>query len=493
MEQLSLKSESAHMNTINNNLTSTTRLLAMVLFISPLMLFFVFFIYYLVSLGQLGESLFSAIALFIAFLLTYEITISIIHLVQMGFSLQTTRRNVISRRINSRFALVDSPKTQPVSIILWANNQGYGLAETVKSLLALNYPDYEIIIINDGSTDSTLEVLETEFGLQPLNRIFRRTLQTSSITASYTSPKYPIISVIEKPYTGRADSLNIGLNLAKAPLVCVIEPNHLLTRDALLLLAKPFIEQPVNTIMTAGLGEARVNLEDLSLKESLNVVEKKHLFHSSFISRDAFCLITASNNAVRLVKKAELIEVGGFSATESSDLNISLKLQRLLLSKGRNYRLNYIPEILCWENNLSETPSAVKLHVKWQVETLLTTINNIKLLSQPLTSGQFWAYFLLLLENFSPILSLLGLILSPVAYIIGSISLEFMLIYFITFITFSFLESLMGIIADEFSLRYQHTLPEVVNLILVSLIESLFYQPAINFWRVLGAFRSIFS
>ena len=119
-----------------------------------------------------------------------------------------------------------------------------GLAETIKSLLALNYPDYEVIIINDGSTDNTLEVLETEFGLQPLNRVIRRSLLTGPISAIFTSPKYPILTVVEKPRAGRADSLNIGINLAKAPLVCIIEPDYILARDALLLLAKPFIEQP---------------------------------------------------------------------------------------------------------------------------------------------------------------------------------------------------------------------------------------------------------
>lgn len=493
MEQSSLKSENNTIKNTNDNLSSNSRLLALLLFISPIILFSIIFACNFIFLGYLGKAFLSSLAIFTVLLLAYKVLISLTRLTQMLFSLNDTRRNVISRRINSRFTLVDSPKTQPVSIILWANNQGHSLAETVKSLLSLNYPDYEIIIINDGSTDSTLEVLETEFGLQPLNRIFRRTLKTSSITASYTSPKYPIISVVEKPFTGRADSLNIGINLAKAPLVCVIEPNHLLTRDALLLLAKPFIEQPSSTLMTAGLGEARVNLEEFSLTESLAIIEKKHLFHSSFISRDAFCLITGSSNAVRLIKKAELVEIGGFSPTESSDLSISLKLQKLLLSKGRIYQLNYIPEILCWENNLSEIPSASLLHSKWQADTLLSTTNNIKLLFQSPANSHFWAYFLLVFENISPLLSLLGLILFPLSYIIGAISIELMLIYFIAFVTFSFLESLMGIIADEFSLRYQHTLAEIVNLILASLIESLFYKPTTNFWRILGSFRSIFS
>jgi cellulose synthase/poly-beta-1,6-N-acetylglucosamine synthase-like glycosyltransferase len=492
MVQLSQKSENNAVKNTNNN-SNTPKLLIIFLLLSPLFLFLAIFLVKFLLSGVLVGSLVSSLAIFVSILLAYQIFSSLLHLIQIVCSLKNTRRNVISRRINSRFALVDSPKTQPVSIILWANNQGDSLSETIKSLLALNYPDYEIIIVNDGSTDSTLEVLETEFGLQPLNRVFRRALKTSSITATYTSPKYPIISVIEKPFTGRVDSLNIGINLAKAPLVCVIEPNHLLTRDALLLLAKPFIENPINTIMTAGLGETRVNLEEFSLKESLNVVEKKYLFHSSFFSRDAFCLITSSSNAVRLIRKEELVEIGGFSATEFSDLSLSLKLQQLLSSKNRSYKLNFIPEILCWENNLSEPVSIFSLYSKWQLHTLLATVSNIKLLFQSPAKSHFWTFFLLLLENLSPILFLLGLLLFPISSLVGAVSLELTVIFFISFVTFSFLESLMGIIADEFSLRYQHTLAEIVNLILASLVESLFYRPTTNFWRLLGAFRSIFS
>lgn len=491
MERLSQSSESA-LASQPKNINTSNKLLTAVLLVSPLLLFFILIIYYLVSLGEIWQSILSAFALFVVFLLVYQITISSIKLTQILLSTLTTRRNVISRRFNSRFALVDSPKTQPVSILLWAHNQGYGLAETIKSLLALNYPDYEIIIINDGSTDSTIEVLETEFGLQPLNRIFRRSLSTSSITATYTSPKYPIISVIEKPYTGRADSLNIGINLAKAPLICVIEPNHLLTRDALLLLAKPFIEQPITTIMTAGLGEARANIEEISLTENLNIVEKKHLFHSSLILRDSFCLISASSNAVRLIRKNELIEIGGFVSNEASDLTISLKLQQFLASKGQNYRFSYIPEILCWENNV-ENPDAKLLHSNWQKNVLQTTVDNIKLLLQSPASKLFWAYLLLIAETISPILILLGIILSPIAYLLGVVSFELMVLYFISFITFSLLESLFGIIADEFSLRYQHSLAEVVNLVLASLVESLFYKQLMNFWRITGALLSLFA
>ncbi len=477
----------------NKDTDNSNKLLVLVLLASPLLLLLAFTVYYLLTLGEIWQSLTSALALFVAFLLTHQIIISSIKIIQIFLSLMTTRRNVISRRFNSRFALVDSPKTQPVSILLWAHNQGNGLDETIKSLLALNYPDFEIIIINDGSNDSTIEVLETEFGLQPLNRVFRRSLQTSPITAIYTSPKYPIITVVEKPYTGRADSLNIGINLAKAPLICIVEPNHLLTRDALLLLAKPFIEQPNTTIMTAGLGEARVNIEEISLTENLNIVEKKYLFHSSFILRDSFCLVSASSNAVRLLRKTELIEIGGFSSNEISDLTISLKLQKLLGSKNRNYRLVYIPEILCWENNIFGNPNANLLHRNWQKTVLTSTTNNVNLLLQKPTKKLFWAYLLLIFETISPILILLSIILSPIAYLLGAISIELLILYFISFITFSFLESLLGIIADEFSLRYQHSLAEVVNLVLSSLVESLGYKQLMNFWRTVGAISTLIT
>src|SRR5215813_10135785 len=190
----------------------------------------------------------SVMMLVVVLLILYRFFTGVFAAAQTISSLLKIRSDLLRRRI-CRFDLVDSPKIQPVSIIIYSQDQGYELVEVIKSLLSLNYPDYEIIVVDDGLTDTTGDVLALEFGLEPINRVFRRVLHTGPIERILSSRKYPILTVIGKPHSGRSDSLNIGLNLARAPLVCVLEPNRMPSLHALELLAKPFIEEPDETLL----------------------------------------------------------------------------------------------------------------------------------------------------------------------------------------------------------------------------------------------------
>jgi cellulose synthase/poly-beta-1,6-N-acetylglucosamine synthase-like glycosyltransferase len=413
-------------------------------------------------------------------------------LIQITFSLRKIRHNALGRR-TSRFELVDSPKVQPVSIIVWIQDRGYGLTATIKSLLALNYPDYEIIIIDDGSVDETLETLGYEFGLEPLNRVFRRSLPTGPIDAIYSSAKYPILSVVEKPRTGRADSLNIGLNLAKAPIVCILDADHIIARDGLVLLAKPFIEEPTSTLMSTSTGESEaIENGPINFSESLRLIESKRLLHASLIERGVFCSVIGRENAVRMLRKADLIDLGGFSdGALDRDLQINLFLHRSMLKQGRKYRVNFVPDIICWKHLEAELASG-SLQSFWQAGALRAVGCNLSILyTSRMTLDLRLAFLHLIFEVLGPIIRLCGLLFAPLAYLTGAISLDLALLYFFAFSVFALLEGLGGIIADELSMRRRHSLAEIMNLILASLIEGLFYRHLTDLRRVWGALRAM--
>lgn len=490
MQQLGLRAEGARASAPPQQIVkpAQSRFTILLLLLSPVVLVFLTFIYYSLS-AELNSwaTVISTFSLISVMLLASQFLSGLLNSIQITLSAIRTRKNSISRRLASSFMLVDSPKVQPVSIIVWSQNQAQGLAETLKSLLALNYPDYEIIVINDGSNDATFEVLELEFGLQPLNRVFRRLLPTGPISAIYTSPKYPILTVVEKPRAGRADSLNIGLNLAKAPLVCVVEPGHLLSHEALLLLAKPFIEQPANTLMSASTGEPHAEKDNvLTFFENVTLVEKKRLFHTSYFEREAFCLVNATINAVRMIRKPELIELGGFQG-DNDDLAINLGLNGKY--KDRNYRSVFIPDIICWRREIE----TVDWYRHWQTAIQGAIVNNFGLIL-PTRLGKRWPVFIiLLLDTISPIVKLLGALFLPIAFLLGAINLELLLLYFLTLAVFALMSSLGGLIADEFSMRYRHSLAEIVTLILASFVESILYRPVTLANRVRGALDSFYS
>ena len=132
--------------------------------------------------------------------------------------------------------------TPPISILVPAFNEAPNIVENVKALLALNYPLFEVIVINDGSNDDTLENLTRGFSLHPVSHIYRHVIKTHSIKGCYTSSVFPTMTVINKANSGKSDSLNVGINVARYPYFCCIDADTLIERDAFLRLFKPIIE-----------------------------------------------------------------------------------------------------------------------------------------------------------------------------------------------------------------------------------------------------------
>ena len=144
------------------------------------------------------------------------------------------------------------PIVRPVSVIVPACNEEAGIIESVRSLLALRYPVFEVVVVNDGSTDATLARLVEAFGLQPSRTVFRRVLATKPPRGIYRSALHPRLTVVDKANGGKADALNAGLNVSRYPLFCAVDSDSVLERDALLKVVRPFLEDPERTIGAGG-------------------------------------------------------------------------------------------------------------------------------------------------------------------------------------------------------------------------------------------------
>ncbi|MCA9789463.1 MAG: glycosyltransferase family 2 protein, partial [Cyanobacteria bacterium HKST-UBA05] len=140
---------------------------------------------------------------------------------------------------------------RPISVLVPAFNEMGSIVQTVQSLLRLNYPEFEIIVINDGSTDDTLGQLRMAFDLQPFAEAYRDRLKTMPVRQVYNSRRYANLRVIDKENGGKSDSLNAGINLARYPLYCCMDADSILLPESLLLLAKPFLED-TNTVAAGG-------------------------------------------------------------------------------------------------------------------------------------------------------------------------------------------------------------------------------------------------
>lgn len=131
-------------------------------------------------------------------ILIYFFLINTFYLIFLLLSMFGFRRyRDMSAYINLK-DVFQSPLTKPISIIAPAFNEEKSIVESVKSLLSLEYPLYEVIIVNDGSTDLTLKILIEAFDLKKTNRVFRKIIETKSIKGIYASSAYTKLGFIPK-------------------------------------------------------------------------------------------------------------------------------------------------------------------------------------------------------------------------------------------------------------------------------------------------------
>ena len=177
-------------------------------------------------------------------MLVYFSAVNLVYLCLMVFAALALRRNWQYRDINE-LPMTYSMVAPPISILIPAFNEEKTIASTVHSVLQLTYSEFEVIVINDGSNDATLQVLKDEFDLQIFPQAYRVQLQTQPVQAIYRSSRHPQLKVIDKFNGGKADSLNAGINASQYPLFCGVDADSILQRDSLQLVVKPFLRSPL--------------------------------------------------------------------------------------------------------------------------------------------------------------------------------------------------------------------------------------------------------
>ncbi len=280
-----------------------------------------------------------------AIILLYFIAANVIYTILMLVSLYSV---TLHSRLAGHYGhdhLAASPVTPPVALIVPAFNEQDGIVQTVMSLFDLNYPEKEIIVVDDGSTDSTLNRLIESFQLLPLDLVYRPVLQARHPYALYYSRQYPELLVASKQNGGKADAVNVGINLARSPYFCTVDADSIIERDALLRLMAPVFNSHVNTVVSGGIVRisngcrivnGRVHEIDLpqGWLERCQIVEYMRTFlfgrpawsflHATFIASGAFCML----------HRETVIACGGFKLdTVTEDIDIIASIHQYMRAR----------------------------------------------------------------------------------------------------------------------------------------------------------------
>ncbi len=266
---------------------------------------------------------------------------------------------------------------KPLSMIVPAYNEASTIADTVFSTLSLQYPEIEIIVVNDGSRDNTLEVLTKTFRLRSAVRDYRADLRCEKIRGTYISADYPNLVVVDKENGGKSDALNAGINVAQFPLFCNIDSDSIIDAGALLKIADYFIRD--RRVVAAG-GTIRVanncRIEDGRVVEvrlspnfwvRFQIVEYLRAFLFGRAGWSAIGGLLILSGAFSVFRRKAVVQAGGYRTdTVGEDMELVLRLQRVMKEVGRESRVVFLPDPVCWTQAPEDYRSLQNQRRRWQ-------------------------------------------------------------------------------------------------------------------------------
>lgn len=391
----------------------------------------------------------------------------------------------------------------PIALLAPAYNEATTIAESVQSLLSLHYPSFEVIVINDGSRDTTLQVLIDTFELRPVQRHYELAITHQPIRAVYGAAHQPRLIVIDKENGGKADALNAGINVSRAPIFCSMDADSLLEPDALLRAVRPFVEDPERTVAVGGtvrvangcrIADGRVLDVGLprNLLALLQTVEYLRAFLMARLAWSRINTLTIISGAFGLFRRSRVVEVGGYTrGTVGEDMELVVKLHRLMRDKRLPYRIAFVPEPVCW----TEVPENLRVlgrqRARWHRGALETFERHRDVLLKPRYGrvGVIGFGYILLVDVLGPVVDLIGYVLVPLFWVSGVLAVEYMLAFIAVSFTFGVVISVGALALEESELRRFPRARDLVILTLVAVLENFGYRQLNSLWRLRGIWQ----
>ncbi|GAB5348402.1 glycosyltransferase family 2 protein [Alteriqipengyuania sp. 357] len=393
----------------------------------------------------------------------------------------------------------------PISVIAPAYNEELSIVESVKALLSLEYPDHEVIVVNDGSKDDTLGQMARAFDLEPCKRQQIAKLQKTEIRQTYISRRYPNLFVVDKENGRKADAANAGLGFARTPLVCIIDADSIIEPDGLLRAAEPFMHDDGRLVGVGGairiVNGCTVKggaLQEMGLAKGIvprfQVVEYMRAFLTARVANAQTNTLMLISGAFGLFRRSTLVEIGGYRHdTVGEDLELVVRLHRHLREQKRPYSLAFIPDIVCW----TEAPSAMKgldnQRARWQQGSMETLLRHRRMICNPRYGriGLLAMPHIVLEDILGPPAELLGYLVLPAAALMGLLDPVMAIAFFFVSIVFGSGLTVGTLALEEQQLRRTPSAKDLMRLGSAALLENFGYRQMNLWYRILGIRRFI--
>ena len=431
--------------------------------------------------------------------IVYFVALNLGYLVTSLVAFRALRRYARHLRTLDTEELLTAAGAPPITLIAPAYNEEATCVEATRSLLTLRYPEYEILVVNDGSADSTLARMTDAFDLEPATRAPTGRLATKPVRGLYRSRTHPNLWVVDKANGGKSDALNVGLNHCRTPLFCAMDADSLLERDALVRVVRPFLEDH-DMIAAGGIirivngctvqrGEVtRVTLPRRLLPR-FQVLEYLRAFLSGRMGWAAIQATLIISGAFGLFRRSIVVEAGGFATdTVGEDMELVVRLHRYCRERGIPYGVTFVPDPVAW----TECPESVRIlgrqRDRWQRGLTEVLMRHRRMLFNPRYGriGMLAYPYFFFLEMLGPAVEVAGYVAFAILVAFGYTSTRYTVAFLAVAIVFGVSLSVAAVGLEELSFRRYPRFGHLMHLFSLAVAENFGYRQLSTYWRVRG-------
>lgn len=430
------------------------------------------------------------------FILYYVILINTIYFILFLVSIRSLYIDRQKKKYWSYEGMVASNYTPPLSIIVPCYNEEKTIIDNIQALLSLEYGEFELVIINDGSKDQTIDKIINQFDMKKIEMPYRKKIDTKEIKGIYLSPRYKNMIVVDKENGGKADALNAGINIAEYPIITAIDADSIIERDSLAKVIRPFVEDP--TVIISGgvvrpvndsevdkgfIETARLPKKNLARFQTVEYLRAFLFGRLGWGSINALMIISG---AFGVFKKSVVIDAGGYTEnTIGEDMELVVKIHEQMRRNKTTYKIVFVPDPVCW----TQVPEKLKIlksqRKRWHKGLMDSILNHKRMLFNPKYGavGLLAMPYYLFVEMIGAPIEIIGYFSFFISFWLGLISLEFFLVFLSVSVLYGIFLSMSAILLDEYNFSKYTKVREYFLLMLYSVLENFGYRQLNAWWR----------
>jgi len=434
---------------------------------------------------------------FQGFAFGYFLLINSLYTLFIFISFREVRKHVTTFTSHSVKTIITGVNYRPLSIILPAYNEEKVIIDSVKALMSLRYPEFEVIVVNDGSVDGTLEALKNEFRLIETNMPVRLSVGHKPVRGVYISYDYQNLIVVDKENGGgKFDANNAGVNVARYPLFCVMDADSLLDSEALIRATRLFVDDRsvvasggiVRLLNGAVVKDGKVAELHAPKKfiERFQAIEYTRGFLSGRTAWNYFNSLMIISGAFGIFRKDMVIETGGYRKCIGEDMDLVVRLHKYCKEKKIPYKILFASDPVCYTQVPSEWKSLLKQRSRWHKGLLDSLVSSRKMFLNPRYGwvGLFGMPYFALFEAVGPSIEFLGYASFTALWFADKLAPWYALLFFIVAVLANMGVNLGSVLIDNLLVSRYRNVRDVIILSVFAVVEMIGYRQLVTLWRM---------